>query len=297
MVLFVHGSGPLDRDENTRRGQLNVFNQIAHYLAERGIGSLRYDKRGCGKSSGDYLAAGHLDFVSDAQVAIAFLLKEDFGGKAEVHVLGHSEGCLIAPQLATMDSNVVSVTLLCPFAKPLKQVLQAQAMKVQEDVSHLGGFKGGLIRLMMKIQGDPMSSHRKLVQTLESSTKPCIRYRFKTLNAKWFRELFALNMKEVYANCVCPALFVVGQKDIQCDPEDVYQIQTWLDNESTEVHVMADMTHLLRRDDQEPSFFHYPGLMKEPLDGELLQLVHQWIVGIGRESSITSLQDQERPDY
>ncbi len=278
VILFVHGSGPLDRNENTQSGKLDVFNQIAHYLAEHGIGSLRYDKRGCGQSTGSYLTAGHLDLVNDAQAAVAFLLEEDFGEKAEIHVLGHSEGSVIAPQVARNDSRVASVLLLCPFSKSLKQILQAQAFKVQADVSGLGGFKGSFIRLAMKIQGGPMSSHRKLVQKLENSTKPCIRYGFKKLNAKWFRELFALNMKDAYMNLSCPALLVGGQKDIQCDPEDVYQIRTWLDKESTEVHVIADMTHLLRRDHREPSFFHYPGLMKEPIDGELLHIIQRWVI-------------------
>ena len=88
IVLFVHGSGPLDRDENTNGGKLDVFNQIAHYLSDHGIGSLRYDKRGCGKSTGSYLTAGHFDFVSDAQAAACYLLSKDFGKKAEIYVLG-----------------------------------------------------------------------------------------------------------------------------------------------------------------------------------------------------------------
>jgi len=35
-VLMVHGSGPLDRDENIKGQQLNIFNAIAHVLAQQG---------------------------------------------------------------------------------------------------------------------------------------------------------------------------------------------------------------------------------------------------------------------
>ncbi len=66
LVLMIHGTGPLDRDENMPGQQLNVFNAIAHCLVEEGIASLRYDKRGCGKSSGDYYRAGHSDLINDA---------------------------------------------------------------------------------------------------------------------------------------------------------------------------------------------------------------------------------------
>ena len=43
-------SGPLDRDENVEGQRLDIFNTIAHQLAQRGFASLRYDskKRGCG---------------------------------------------------------------------------------------------------------------------------------------------------------------------------------------------------------------------------------------------------------
>jgi hypothetical protein len=44
-ILFVHGSGPVDRDENTKGPlKLNVFNQLADYFALVGWASLRYDR-------------------------------------------------------------------------------------------------------------------------------------------------------------------------------------------------------------------------------------------------------------
>ena len=55
-VVMIHGSGPLDRNENTKSQSLNIFNTLANHLATQGIASFRYDKRGCGKSGGDYFA-------------------------------------------------------------------------------------------------------------------------------------------------------------------------------------------------------------------------------------------------
>lgn len=72
-VLMIHGSGPLDRDENMYGQRLDIFNQrldifntVARGLAEAGIASLRYDKRGCGASAGDFFQTGHADLVADA---------------------------------------------------------------------------------------------------------------------------------------------------------------------------------------------------------------------------------------
>jgi len=52
LVLFLGGSGPLDRDTNMRGQRLNAFPPFAADLAARGIASFRYDKRGAGKSTG-----------------------------------------------------------------------------------------------------------------------------------------------------------------------------------------------------------------------------------------------------
>ena len=67
-VLMIHGSGPVDRNENAKQlkiitVKMNVFNTIAHHLANIGVASLRYDKRGCGKSSGNYGEAGLYDLL------------------------------------------------------------------------------------------------------------------------------------------------------------------------------------------------------------------------------------------
>src|SRR5688572_15391124 len=89
-VLMVHGSGPQDRDENMPGQRLDVFNTIAHHLARAGFASLRYDKRGCGKSSGDYLRAGQADLVADV-LAWIDRLRVESSCSDKLFLLGHSE--------------------------------------------------------------------------------------------------------------------------------------------------------------------------------------------------------------
>ncbi|WP_428834670.1 alpha/beta hydrolase family protein, partial [Nonomuraea maheshkhaliensis] len=45
-VLLLHGSGPLDRDGNTRKAAMNFGRPLADALAAAGIATLRYDPRG-----------------------------------------------------------------------------------------------------------------------------------------------------------------------------------------------------------------------------------------------------------
>lgn len=52
-VVLVAGSGPTDRDGNNALvgERIDLLKQLAILLAEAGIGSLRYDKRGIGGST------------------------------------------------------------------------------------------------------------------------------------------------------------------------------------------------------------------------------------------------------
>ena len=48
-VLLIPGSGQVDRNENAKKLHINVFKEIAFFLADNGIATLRYDKRGVGR--------------------------------------------------------------------------------------------------------------------------------------------------------------------------------------------------------------------------------------------------------
>ena len=52
-ILFITGSGQIDQNENHEKFRLNAFDDISHYLAENGVASLRYDKRGIRQNDSD----------------------------------------------------------------------------------------------------------------------------------------------------------------------------------------------------------------------------------------------------
>lgn len=114
IALIIAGSGPTDRDGNSPllAGKNNSLRYLAEALAERGIASLRYDKRGIGQSRVAGLNEADLrfdHFVDDA-TAWGKQLAAD-RRFASVVVIGHSEGSLIgmlaAPNIPA--SKVVSI--------------------------------------------------------------------------------------------------------------------------------------------------------------------------------------------
>ena len=78
LALIIAGSGPTDRNGNNPLMTNNSLKMLAEGLAENGIASLRYDKRGVGTSKIDSLNEKNIrfkDFVSDASAWIAYLNK------------------------------------------------------------------------------------------------------------------------------------------------------------------------------------------------------------------------------
>ena len=70
-MILVAGSGAHDRDEALMGHR--PFLVLSDYLTRKGIVVLRYDKRGVGKSEGDYAEATTADFAADAEAALTYL--------------------------------------------------------------------------------------------------------------------------------------------------------------------------------------------------------------------------------
>jgi dipeptidyl aminopeptidase/acylaminoacyl peptidase len=120
-VLLIQGSGPTDRDGNQPPMlQSNVLRELAETFAAAGIASLRFDKRGM-YANGATLPQDHGQWpafftwqamVGDARAALALLATHPAIAKERIGVFGHSEGGLIALDLATHDQRPPKVLIL-----------------------------------------------------------------------------------------------------------------------------------------------------------------------------------------
>ena len=130
IAVFVHGSGPNDRDETI--GPNKPFRDLAFGLAAHGIASLRYDKRTLvhGARFVNELPDHTLgDEVVDDAVAALVMVGEDprFG---PVFVVGHSEGAWLAPRIAARARaagvTVAGIVMLAGNVTPLADLLVRQ---------------------------------------------------------------------------------------------------------------------------------------------------------------------------
>jgi fermentation-respiration switch protein FrsA (DUF1100 family) len=126
VVLMIAGSGPTDRNGNNPQMTNNSLKMVAQSLAETGIASLRYDKRGIAQSAAAMTAESDLRFdhlVEDATDWIALLRKDRRFSK--VIVAGHSEGSLIG-MLAAQNGNADAFISIAGIASNASRVLKDQ---------------------------------------------------------------------------------------------------------------------------------------------------------------------------
>lgn len=278
LVLLIGGSGPLDRDTNMKGQRLGVFPPIVDDLAARGIASFRYDKRGAGKSTGDFYTAGQTEFLADAVACLDhFAGDQRFGQR---FVLGYSEGTVVAARLS-LERLIDGLVLLAPLMEDAEQSLMKQAMRLEEALREMRGPGGAVARLLSLLSGEPVASQRRLIARIKATEEPTFRQGLQRVDAKSLREIMALDLAAIYARVRVPALVMGGSKDIQCNPVDAGRIAAAIGPGATAV-VVDDLTHVLRKDAGPPSFLSYLRLIREPVEPEVIRLVGDWVAVRGR---------------
>lgn len=125
VIILISGSGPQDRN-STIMGH-KPFLLLAHELTQSGVGVLRYDERGVGRSEGDFQETSLDDFVSDAKSAYNFLKVRNDVDQQNIGLLGHSIGGVIAPKLALQEDVSFMVLLAAPGIDGDKMMLKQRA--------------------------------------------------------------------------------------------------------------------------------------------------------------------------
>jgi pimeloyl-ACP methyl ester carboxylesterase len=130
VVILVHGSGAHDRDETL--GPNKPFRDLAWGLAERGIATIRYEKRA--KVYGAALPEGRemdydVEAVDDALTAIALAKTLPEVAPDSIYVVGHSLGAVVAPRIAERApaGDLAGIILIAGTPRPLEELIIEQS--------------------------------------------------------------------------------------------------------------------------------------------------------------------------
>jgi len=136
LAIIVHGSGPMDRDGTI--GPNKIYKDIAWGLASKGIATFRYDKR---TYTYGMLMLGNKDaekmtiedeVVIDVLLAIETLSKHANINQKQIWIVGHSQGGMVAPLIATKSKKIKGIIMLAANARPLQDLLIEQVAYLQK---------------------------------------------------------------------------------------------------------------------------------------------------------------------
>jgi uncharacterized protein len=288
-TVLVSGSGPHDRDE-TILGH-RPFLVLADRLTRKGIAVLRFDKRGIGKSTGNYDQATSEDFAGDVEAALAFLKTRKEIDATKIGLIGHSEGGLIAPLVATRSAGVAWLVLLAsPGLKGEDLLLlQSEAMLRAADVN-----EGEIFRILafnkksyalVREEKDPSVLETKLNDLVQSTSTGAsmplnvLKSQIYVMLSPWFRSFLDYDPVPTLQKTTCPVLALNGEKDLQVPPkENLSKIKKALEdggNKDFQTTEMPGLNHLFQHA-QTGSPTEY-GAIEETMAPEALDSISGWI--------------------
>lgn len=166
-VLLMPGSGPTDRNGNQPGFQTNLLLDISDSLAKNGYATLRFDKRPVARYQSVWPKANpeisHFfsfeNHLADAKAAYEFLKSRPEVDPERVYILGHSEGGLIANQIAP-DLNPAGLILLGSPGRSMAAILREQLMRsisAIQDESLKKTLTSDLDRALTQLTNEPVT--------------------------------------------------------------------------------------------------------------------------------------------
>jgi len=226
IVIFVAGSGPVDRNGNLPMANNDGFKKLASALAEDGIASLRYDKRGIGESAKAGEKEGDLkfeDYIKDLSAWISLTKKDKRFSK--IIVAGHSEGSLIGMVASIEADGFISIAGAGePVDKILKRQLSTQPQQVQ-DFSY------------------PIIDSLKLGKRVEN-VNPMLFNLFRPSVQPYLISWMKYDPKSEIKKLKIPVLILQGTNDIQVTVDDANKLSTA--NPAAHLVLIENMNHVFR---------------------------------------------------
>jgi pimeloyl-ACP methyl ester carboxylesterase len=229
VALIIAGSGPTDRNGNSPMTANDSLKLLAQALAEGGIASLRYDKRGIGESAAALASESETvfsDLVADAKAWVALLAADD--RFENVVVIGHSEGATIGLLAAQQETVSAYVSIAGPAKRASEGLRDQLAGKLPADLA------GKSEDILVALEGG------KTVQDVPPQLMALFRPSVQPYLIDWFKVAPTEEIKKLRKPC----LIAQGDTDIQVPVAAAHALHAAMP--TAELVIVEGMNHVLK---------------------------------------------------
>lgn len=229
VVILISGSGAQNREEEILGHK--PFLIISDFLTKNGFAVLRYDDRGTAASTGNYGRATTLDFSYDTEAAVNYLMTRTEINKKKIGLIGHSEGGVIAPMVASRNKNVNFIVLLAGTGlRGDKLLLLQQELIAKSDGATDLAIKKNkdlnikIFDLIIKSSNDENLKNdithilkNNPIDKLPSgmSEDQYVQFALDQYTSTWTKYFIKLDPSIALKKVKCPVLAINGSKDLQ----------------------------------------------------------------------------------
>ena len=269
-IVFVHGDGPETREASA---------PFAGLFARRGIAALIYDKRGTGRSTGNWRTARFDDLAADAVAAVRWLRTRPEIGEEKIGLWGGSQGGWIAPLAATRSSGVSFVIIKAGPAVSPAALATAKSVNRVRRAGHPEGAARAtetLMELQFRIlrTGDGWEVlEAEVARRRGEPWYPLVAVmRHSTWQSTWmdYGRDIDFDAEAVLERLEVPVLWLLGAQDPEVDAVQTAAVLDRLrthNNKDITVRVFPDADHqieLPRRNPRKPRYA--PGYLETMVD-------------------------------
>ena len=284
ILVMITGSGAQDRNEEMFEHK--PFLVIADDLAKKGIATLRLDDRGIGGSEKGKEDATSADFATDINSAVNYLVKN---GYKNIGLIGHSEGGMIAPMVASTNKKVKFLVLLAAPGIPIIELTLDQNKKLAESanlpqaaIDEVLAIKSKTFTYAKRYEGkDFKADFTKYLQENypNMSAQERVAY-IAQMSSPWFQYFIKFNPNDYLSKVKIPVLAVDGSLDLQVSAKEnlagIKNSLTKAGNKNFEIVEFEGLNHLFQTATTgNPSEY---GQIEETFSPKVLDKISSWIL-------------------
>lgn len=296
-VVLISGSGAQDRNEEIMGHR--PFLVIADYLMRNGIAILRYDDRGVGKSTGDYVEATTADLSTDAMTAVSYLKTLPEIDPDRIGLAGHSEGGIIASMVASQSGDVAYIISLAGngVGGDSLLILQSKALGIASgmdkdqlnmvievnrkiyDAVKMTDNNIALTGILASILSEQMAGIIAMQPQHKEQVENVVKMRIDAMTSPWMKFFIRYNPQTALEKTKCPVLALNGEKDLQVPAkENLEAIKSALEkggNKNVTIHSLPNLNHLFQ--ECTTGLPNEYASIEQTISPTVLEIMAQWI--------------------